>query len=151
MIMCANDDDCRHFQALERRADKQIARQEGALVRAVVRVWKAHERGQLLERVQHARVLRQAWEIWKRRLRHQGDLEGSHTSPSVIFTLIPCIQLLHSPLLSDPKSMSLLPHLEFGRGASPRNKAHRHSQCNTPMRNCSSAFSSNGVYSYART
>jgi protein SFI1 len=64
---------------LERRADKQIARQEGALVRAVVRVWKAHERGQLLERVQHARVLRQAWEAWKRRLRHHGDLEGSHT------------------------------------------------------------------------
>jgi protein SFI1 len=64
---------------LDRRADKQIARQEGALVRAVVRVWKAHERGHLLERVQHARVLRQAWEAWKRRLRHQGDLEGSHT------------------------------------------------------------------------
>ncbi|KAN0140828.1 Sfi1 spindle body domain containing protein [Lactarius tabidus] len=63
--------------ALDRRADKQIARQEGALVRAVVRVWKAHERGHLLERVQHARVLRQAWEAWKRRLRHQGDLEAA--------------------------------------------------------------------------
>ncbi|KAH9180760.1 hypothetical protein EDB89DRAFT_2122162 [Lactarius sanguifluus] len=63
--------------ALERRADKQIARQEGALVRAVVRVWKAHERGHLLERVQHSRVLREAWEAWKRRLRRQGDLEAT--------------------------------------------------------------------------
>jgi protein SFI1 len=65
------------LQALERRADKQISRQEGSLVRAVLRVWKAHERGHLLERVQHARVLREAWETWKRRLRRQGDLEGS--------------------------------------------------------------------------
>ncbi|KAH9027675.1 hypothetical protein EDB84DRAFT_1589036 [Lactarius hengduanensis] len=63
--------------ALERRADKQIARQEGALVRAVVRVWKAHERGHLLERVQHSRVLREAWEAWRRRLRRQGDLEAT--------------------------------------------------------------------------
>ncbi len=65
------------LQALERRADKQIARQEDALVRAVFRVWNAHERGHLLERLQNARVLRRAWEAWKRRLRHQGDFEGS--------------------------------------------------------------------------
>ncbi|KAH9079630.1 hypothetical protein EDB83DRAFT_2343719 [Lactarius deliciosus] len=45
--------------ALERRADKQIARQEGALVRAVVQ-----------KRVQHSRP-------WKRRLRRQGDLEAT--------------------------------------------------------------------------
>jgi hypothetical protein len=64
------------LQALERRADKQIARQEDALVRAVVRVWKAHERGLLLGRLQNARLLKQAWEAWKKRLRHQGELEG---------------------------------------------------------------------------
>jgi hypothetical protein len=63
-------------QGLERRADKQIARQEDALVRAVVRVWKAHERGRLLERVQNAKLFRQTWEAWKRRLRHQKELEG---------------------------------------------------------------------------
>lgn len=63
-------------QGLERRADKQIARQEDALVRAVVRVWKAHERGRLLERVQNDRLLRQVWEAWKKRLRHQRELEG---------------------------------------------------------------------------
>ena len=63
-------------QGLERRADKQIARQEAALVHAVVRVWKAHERGRLLERVQNVRELRQAWEAWKKRLRHEKELEG---------------------------------------------------------------------------
>ena len=63
-------------QVLERRADKQIARQEDALVRAVVMVWKAHERGRLLEREQNAKLLRQTWEAWKRRLRHQRELEG---------------------------------------------------------------------------
>jgi hypothetical protein len=63
-------------QGLERRADKQIARQEDALVRAVVMVWKAHERGRLLERVQNAKLLRQTWEAWKKRLRHQRELEG---------------------------------------------------------------------------
>lgn len=79
------------LQALERRADKQISRQEGSLVRAVVRVWKAHERGHLLERVHHARVLRQAWEAWKRRLRRQGDLEGS--LPNVVSPTC----LIHAP------------------------------------------------------
>lgn len=70
---------------MERRADKQIARQEDALVRAVVRVWKAHERGRLLERVENTRLLRQAWEAWKRRLRHKKELEGLAASPFMIF------------------------------------------------------------------
>jgi hypothetical protein len=74
-------------QGLERRADKQIARQEAALVRAVIRVWKAHERGQLLGRVQDARLLRQVWEAWKRRLRHQKELEGVAGCQSIIFRL----------------------------------------------------------------
>ncbi|KAI0302238.1 Sfi1 spindle body protein-domain-containing protein [Russula brevipes] len=65
---------------LERRADKQIARQEDALVRAVVRVWKAHERGRLLERIQNSRLVRQAWEAWKKRLRHQRKLEDAALS-----------------------------------------------------------------------
>jgi hypothetical protein len=60
-------------------------------------------------------------------------------------------QLLRLPLLSDLKSMSLLPQFKFGKSASLRNKAHRLSQCNMPMHSCSSAFSSSGVYSYVRT
>ena len=64
------------IQALERRADRQIARQEDVLVRAIVRVWKAHQHGRLLERVHNSRVLRHTWEAWKKRLRQQKELEG---------------------------------------------------------------------------
>ena|SRR6266851_7702096 len=71
-------------QTLERRADKQIARQEDVLVRAVVRIWKAHERGRLAERVQNARLVRQAWEAWKKRLRHQRKLEGLAARPIML-------------------------------------------------------------------
>ncbi|KAH9951317.1 Sfi1 spindle body protein-domain-containing protein [Amylocystis lapponica] len=63
------------IQTVERRASKHIARQDDVLVRAVMRVWKAHERGRLLERVKSARLLKQAWAVWKRRVRHQRGLE----------------------------------------------------------------------------
>ena len=39
-----------------------------------------------MERVQNTRLVRQAWEAWKKRLRHHGDLEGLST----VFVL-PCI------------------------------------------------------------
>ena len=73
LLWCCNH---RRDQTLERRADKQIVRQDDVLVRAVFRVWKAHERGRLMERVQNARLLRQTWEAWRRRVRHQRKLEG---------------------------------------------------------------------------
>ncbi|KAI0064613.1 hypothetical protein BV25DRAFT_1852514 [Artomyces pyxidatus] len=63
------------IRTLERRADKHVARQDDILVRAVTRVWKAHERGRLLERVRTLRLLKQSWETWKKRLRHQKGLE----------------------------------------------------------------------------
>ena len=53
-----------------------MSRQNDVLVRAVMRVWKAHERGKLLERVMAARLLKQAWTTWKRRLQDQQGLEG---------------------------------------------------------------------------
>ncbi|TFY83893.1 hypothetical protein EWM64_g113 [Hericium alpestre] len=62
-------------KALERRADKHVARQDDVLVRAVMRVWRAHERGKLLVRVQNTRLLKQAWAIWKARIRQQSQLE----------------------------------------------------------------------------
>ncbi|KAI0273395.1 hypothetical protein BC834DRAFT_921486 [Gloeopeniophorella convolvens] len=67
-------------RTLERRAEKHVARQEDVLVRAVVRVWKAHERGRLLERVQNTRLVRQAWEAWRKRLRHHKNLEATAVS-----------------------------------------------------------------------
>ncbi|TCD64438.1 hypothetical protein EIP91_004083 [Steccherinum ochraceum] len=63
------------IRALERRADKHVNRQNDVLVRAVVRVWKAHERGKLLERVMAVRLLKQVWTVWKRRLQNQHGLE----------------------------------------------------------------------------
>lgn len=61
---------------MENRATKHLARQDDVLVRAVARVWKAHERGKLLERVKAVRLVKDTWAVWKRRLRNQKDLEG---------------------------------------------------------------------------
>ena len=69
----------------------------------------------------------------------------------VLFMLRSHHKLPHSPLLSVPISMSLLPQSGFGKSASPRNEARRLLQCNMPMRSCSTEFSSSGVYSYVLT
>ena len=45
-------------------------------MRAVARVWKARERGQLLERVKITRSLKQAWAVWTKQLQRQKELEG---------------------------------------------------------------------------
>ncbi|KAI8998736.1 Sfi1 spindle body protein-domain-containing protein [Trametes punicea] len=60
---------------LENRAAKHVARQDEVLVRAVMRVWKAHERGRLLTRVRNLRLLRQAWSVWKERVAEQQERE----------------------------------------------------------------------------
>lgn len=57
------------IRAMERRADKYLARQDNVLIRAVIRVWKARERGWLLERVRTSRLLKDAWSTWKERVR----------------------------------------------------------------------------------
>ncbi|ESK93040.1 spindle pole body duplication -related protein [Moniliophthora roreri MCA 2997] len=60
---------------LEHRANKHVARQDDILLRAVMRVWKAHERGKLLEKVKAFRLIRSAWVVWKMQLRSQRRLE----------------------------------------------------------------------------
>ncbi|EMD38501.1 hypothetical protein CERSUDRAFT_153416 [Gelatoporia subvermispora B] len=65
----------RHIRVLENKASKHIVRQNDVLVRAVMRVWKAHERGRLLDRVRTMRILKQAWGKWKERIEHQKALE----------------------------------------------------------------------------
>ncbi|KAI0831195.1 Sfi1 spindle body protein-domain-containing protein [Trametes gibbosa] len=62
-------------RVLETRATKHCARQDEVLVRAIMRVWKAHERGKLLTRVRSLRLLRQAWAIWKQRIEEQKERE----------------------------------------------------------------------------
>ncbi|KAJ3867775.1 hypothetical protein EV359DRAFT_33800 [Lentinula novae-zelandiae] len=61
----------------EIRADKHIIRQDDVLLRAVMRVWKAHERGQLLEKVKAFRMAKTVLAVWKVRVNHQRLLEGS--------------------------------------------------------------------------
>ena len=65
------------FKLLEHRAVKYLSRRDDVLVRAVMRIWKAHERGRLLTRVRALRLLRQAWAIWKRRMEEQKEREGA--------------------------------------------------------------------------
>ena len=61
---------------MENRAVKHAARREDVLVRAIMRIWKAHERGKLLTRVRSMRLLKQAWSVWKRRMEEQREREG---------------------------------------------------------------------------
>ncbi|KZT68998.1 hypothetical protein DAEQUDRAFT_765781 [Daedalea quercina L-15889] len=63
------------IRILENRAVKHVARQDDVLRRAVLRVWKAHERGRLLDRVRNGRLLKQAWAVWKARILKQRELE----------------------------------------------------------------------------
>src|ERR1700722_14886736 len=64
-------------QALERRAVKHQARQDDLLLRAITRVWRARERGKLLENIKMIRLLKRAWAVWKRRSRSQKERDGS--------------------------------------------------------------------------
>ncbi|KAF9457172.1 hypothetical protein BDZ94DRAFT_1273913 [Collybia nuda] len=63
------------IRLMENRATKHIARQDGVLLRAVSRVWKARERGKLLERVRIKRLLKGVWGVWRQHIRHQNDKE----------------------------------------------------------------------------
>ncbi|KAL0579957.1 hypothetical protein V5O48_002041 [Marasmius crinis-equi] len=62
--------------ALERRADKHLMRQDSILLRAVMRVWKARERGKLLEKVKAFRLIRTAWAVWKTQLNAQYEAQA---------------------------------------------------------------------------
>ncbi|KIJ44105.1 hypothetical protein M422DRAFT_252597 [Sphaerobolus stellatus SS14] len=59
-------------RALEVREDKYTKRRDRLLLRAVIRVWIARERGQLLDRVRHARLMSDAFTVWRHRLKEQG-------------------------------------------------------------------------------
>lgn len=61
---------------MEKRADKHLARQDDVLIRAISRVWKARERGKLLERVRALRLIKDTWSVWRERMRQHRGLEG---------------------------------------------------------------------------
>lgn len=62
---------------MENRAIKHVARQDSVLLRAVARVWKARERGILLERVRATRLLKNSWYIWRDQILQQKQNEGT--------------------------------------------------------------------------
>lgn len=53
---------------MESRTEKHVARQDDLLLRAVFRVWKARERGTLMDRVRTLRLLKRSWAVWKGRM-----------------------------------------------------------------------------------
>lgn len=61
---------------MESKADKYLAKQDEVLLHAVARVWKAQERGRLLTRVKNARLLKDAWSLWKQKLQAQRQRES---------------------------------------------------------------------------
>ncbi|KAG1832113.1 hypothetical protein EV424DRAFT_85759 [Suillus variegatus] len=63
------------MRVTEKRADKYLARQDAFLLRAVTRVWKARERGKLLERVRDMRLVKNSMAVWKDRMRERKHLE----------------------------------------------------------------------------
>ena len=73
---------------MEHRASKHVARRNDVLVRAIMRIWKAHERGQLLTRVRAMRVLKLAWTQWRRRMEEQREREGHSSFVDLVFQVI---------------------------------------------------------------
>jgi len=72
---------------MERRAAKHIARQDSVLLRAVARVWKARERGKLLERVKATRLLKTSCTIWKGRVQRRKEDESEFSIPILLVGL----------------------------------------------------------------
>ncbi|KAF8559809.1 hypothetical protein OG21DRAFT_496214 [Imleria badia] len=63
------------IHGMEKRACKHLARQDDVLIRAVTRVWKARERGKLLERVRALRLIKDTCSVWRERMRQHRRLE----------------------------------------------------------------------------
>ncbi|KAH7912247.1 hypothetical protein BJ138DRAFT_1178988 [Hygrophoropsis aurantiaca] len=83
------------IRTMERRAIKHQARQDDVLVRAVTRVWKARERGKLLERVKSIRLVKDAWATWKQKkmhLKQQEDFAIAFSLRSNSYTVSSALQ-----------------------------------------------------------
>ncbi|KAF8481539.1 Sfi1 spindle body protein-domain-containing protein [Gautieria morchelliformis] len=71
-----------HICVLDSRGDKYLKRRDDLLLRAIIRVWVARERGHLLDRVQSARLTKDAFLVWRRRFQEQKLLEERAVSYS---------------------------------------------------------------------
>lgn len=64
------------IQVMVLKADKYKSRQDGILLRALLRLWVARERGLLKDRTRNAQLLLGALTIWKMRLGELRIAEG---------------------------------------------------------------------------
>ena len=53
---------------MEIRGQRYLVRQDAVLMRAIMRVWIAHERGKRFEHMRSAKLQQNAWRIWNQRL-----------------------------------------------------------------------------------
>ncbi|KAF9005590.1 hypothetical protein BDQ17DRAFT_1353427 [Cyathus striatus] len=60
----------KNLEALNRRSDKYISRQDDLLLRAVIHVWRSRERGRFLEARRSVKVLTNAWSLWRNGVQH---------------------------------------------------------------------------------
>ncbi|KAF8522310.1 hypothetical protein BU17DRAFT_44917 [Hysterangium stoloniferum] len=67
-------------ELLVSRSDKYIKRRHHLLIRAVIRVWIARERGRLLDRVRAARLMRSAFSLWNQKVAEHGCLRSQAIS-----------------------------------------------------------------------
>ncbi|KAL1746367.1 Sfi1 spindle body protein-domain-containing protein [Schizophyllum fasciatum] len=64
------------IRKMESKARKQLALRDEIMIRAIWRVWKAGERGRLLDRVRSSRLVADAFAVWQQRLGQQQSLEA---------------------------------------------------------------------------
>lgn len=65
------------LKGLNKRVKTHIYRRDNLLLRAVLHVWVARERGELLERVRRTRLGLETLGVWRGRLQEVQQLNGS--------------------------------------------------------------------------
>ncbi|KAF8590581.1 hypothetical protein K439DRAFT_1329550 [Ramaria rubella] len=93
-----------HKRMLNSRGDKYVKRRNNLLLRAIIRVWVARERGQLLDRVRSTRLLRDAFFVWHERIQQQQVLQDR----AITFSQQPSGSLLVSTMSTWARRRNLL-------------------------------------------
>ena len=72
-------------QVLEKRAEKRVAESDNLLLIAILRIWKAHTNGRLLEQIRSRRLKALALKRWKDKLNvYRADEGGSRDGPCLL-------------------------------------------------------------------
>lgn len=134
-----------NMQRMENKARKQIALRDEIMMRAIWRVWKAGERGRLLERVRSSRLISNAFAVWQQRLAQQRELQGTFANLSKHGHELTILQRAH--LLSTPDLRRRLLSSPSGPGASTTRptRTPMHTLSSTTPPSSSSTPSANGA------